>query len=94
MDASGREAERTRAGFGFAVFVGVFVMLLSAIPLLPSLGLPAGFLVAGGLGATPTFGFLAWRIGAAKAAAVSALVAVIFGLGLMAIGFVTWLLGA
>jgi hypothetical protein len=91
MDAAG--AERTQAALRFALFLGVFVMLVAAVPLIPALGHPIGFLVAAAAGALPTFAFLARRIGAGRAAVLACLVAAAFALGLMAFGFLAWATG-
>ena len=88
------QAERTRAAFGLALLLGVFVMLASAIPLLPLLGLPLGFVAAGVAGAVPTLVLLLPRIGSARAALLAAAVACTLALGFLAVGFAAWLLSA
>jgi hypothetical protein len=90
MEAS--PGDRTRAAFGLAVLVGVFVMLVGAGALLPLLGSPLGFVAAGAAGAIPTLVLLAPRIGSMRAVSLAAAVAVAMAIAFLVISFAAWLL--
>jgi hypothetical protein len=84
---STNEPERTRAALALGMFFGVLLAWVAAIPLLPALGSPLGFIVLGAIAGIPMFLMLVPRIGLMRALILTAATAVALGLGFFILAF-------
>jgi len=82
------ESDRRRAGFGLGVMAGTFLAFLSAIWVLPAVGVPVGFVVLGLVVGAPVFLILFRSLGAFRALLLAAATAVAAALifAMLAIG--------
>ena len=84
---SAKEPERTRAALAFGLFFGVLLAWVAAIPLLPALGSPVGFIALGAIACIPMFLMLVPRIGLMRALILTAATTAALGVGFFILAF-------
>ena len=91
--AAETDAERARTALAFGGFVGTLAALLASLLLFPALGVPAAFLAFGAITGSPVVFFL-WRIvGAVRAWALGAVVAVVASLAVATLAYASYFAG-